>query len=280
MEIKELVNNAVRSIRKERILGDIILKEYEENIEVEKEHMNLFKNIKNDTNQTVRELLKKYKIKTITDYLKTKIDFEDEKTFDYLTLLLFVQKTDVDNKTNLMFGFDVNVKGDSFIEEHYKYKFLVYMWYLNNELPTDELKKSLHKYMALDLIQSDTMRHFYSGEYESSQTVSNPDINFGIMANDIALDAYYQKLNKLVSDTNSFEMYDGLLDEESFQSKKEMYMIEFVALCSQMMDRNIVFPTGETEISDFTRKVLERSSRVNDRFNSNRRKTNNKTIYL
>ena len=280
MEIQELVDRAVRSIRKERILGNIILKEYEDNTEAEQEYMDLFKNIKNDTNKTIQELLKKYKIRTVIDYLKSKIDFEDEKTFDYLTLLLFVQKTDIDNKTNLMLGFDVNIKGDAFIEEHYKYKFLVYMWYLNNELPECELKKNLHKYMSLDLIQSDTIRHLYSGEFESSQTVSDPNKNFGIIANDIALDSYYQKLNKLVSDTNSFEMYDGLLDEASFKSKKEMYMIEFVALCSQMMDRNIVFTTIKTEISDFTRKILERSSNINNKFNLNRRKTNNKTIYL
>ena len=76
-------------------------------------------------------------------------------------------------------------------------------------------------------------------------------------------------------------MFDGIIDKYDFQSKKEMYMIEFVALCSQMMDRQISYPNTETEISDFTKKVLEKSSNITDRFNEDRRKVlRNRSIAL
>ena len=57
-------------------------------------------------------------------------------------------------------------------------------------------------------------------------------------------------------------------------------MLEFVALCNQMIDRDIIYPTTEEEISDFTQDILIEASEVTNEYKDDNNKSLKKIIYL
>ena len=133
MEFENSVREAVKSIRKERIIGDLILKSLEDgyysvipdNIIME------FKKSKKKTDENVEKLVNIKNKRSLKEYISQRIDFEDMKTYDYLTLVLFIERNEINNMIQDL-CFNNNISCDAFIEENYKYKLRVYLWYLNN----------------------------------------------------------------------------------------------------------------------------------------------------
>ena len=134
--------------------------------------------------------------------------------------------------------------------------------------------------MFLDLIQSEMVRLLFSEDYDKTLKISDPNKSLGQFANEAALDTYYKRLNILIKESNSFEMFEDVHKKDDFNAKKKMYMLEFVALCNQMIDRDIIYPTTEEEISDFTQDILIEASEVTNEYKDDNNKSLKKIIYL
>lgn len=279
MELKELVDEGVKCIRREKRLIGKMMK-----YEIDGDSVNFnalkpyYKILKEKTDLVVQELLGNFAIEDTMNEITSRINFDEDVIHDEVDLAGFVDCAFLNKVGQALFDMDAGC----FVEENCRYLYSLYRWCLDNENYNDKVREALYFLMYTRLASSQVIRSYYSGDNENAEKVSSPDAVFGrLSANMYALQAYYCKLNELINESNCHEMFAGLTDFDTFFAREKMLEIEFAAICSQLESRDIEFPNVETPMSDFTIKVLQNASNMYENYKkSSKAKSYKKTIYL
>lgn len=263
--MENLIERGKKSIDDEKTLINRMLEaeEYNDN-DVFMMLSSIYKETKSNTDLLVDELLDNYSFEDITTNIRERASEDNEDSLGYLTLYDIIDSKYVYNYSKEKYA----LNSDCFIEEHNRYLYLLYLWYVQNNKLSEDLKKSLHKFMVLRLCNSQFVRRYYSGEIESAKSYSNPDANLGIMTNEFSQRNYYSYLNKFINDANCCEIYEGSFEEYVVDAKRTVIELELAALSLQMNNRGIVFPVSESPITDYSRTFLEHAAVIFDKYNA------------
>lgn len=264
LEINIMIKKTLSQIKKERMLIDKIVDANERGDNLSFEALkDMFHSVAFKTDSLVERLLSQCPPNILIDRILDDAKKDNEETFDKFTLANMIKNKVAEDIGKKMFS----INAASFEEEHNRYMYLVYIWYLRNKEMNPRFKKSIHRMMTLKATNSSTLRKLFSGEYDAAQEISDPSKSFGVGTDYIANEAYYSLLNDLINTSNCTEMFEGFLtDKEVFEAKKKMMVLEFTALCSQMVDRKISFPVTEKPISDFTNELLTEASKLTNEY--------------
>lgn len=169
-----------------------------------------------------------------------------------------------------------NVNSDVFSNELNMQIYDIYMWLMKeNEYPK-EFKDAIRGDLINKLVNSASMRKYFSGDYEEAEDLANTL-------------SYYDDRNKMgtiyaslmigqIDLSNKFEMYDGMMDDLSFNSRKKMLEIEFAAISVLLSKRKFLIPPYTMDYSDFTEKVIMDASKLVDQYNNKKTKEVEKNI--
>ena len=265
MENRQQIKKALLSIKKERVLIDKMISANERDDKLAfNELQNIYKDISNDTDTLISELLSNIDINTLETLLLEGELGKVEEDFDKITLIKIIEQMTLDGFSYQMDSPNPN----TFTEEHNRYLYSAYLWFINNNeilsLPT---KNSLHKYMTLKATGSEFLRKLFSGDYESAEEISTPKRQFDYKESNIANKVYYTILNDLVMESNCTESFDSFLDsDELFEARKKFVVLQFIAICSQMMDNDIHFPVMENKSSDFTIDIIREAAFLTENY--------------
>ena len=279
MENNHLINKVLLSIKKERILIDkMIFANERDDVFGFEELQKLYKSVCNNTDILVSNLLSNIDLNTLENSLLDDNFGKAEDDFDKITLIKIIEHMVYDSFSIQLDELNPN----SFIEEHNRYLYSTYLWFINNdETLSLSAKKSLHKYMSLKATGSEFFRRFFSGDYEAAERISTPNEQFDYSNTDKADKAYYSILNDLVKESNNTEAFDSFLDnDELFEARKKFVVLQFMAICSQMMDNDICFPIIENQSSDFTIEIIKEASFLSDNYKLENIKPTKKVINL
>ena len=267
--MEELIEKAVILFKKEAEIINKMLTFVEKDQESKFiAYTEYYKKIKEQSDALITEMLDKYLSDDIMLYV---IDHFKEDKDDLMAMFTFVGLADCEsiNRTGReIFGNDM----DSFMEEHNRLLLSIYLWGIKNEEINEKERKALHDLIILTLTSSQFVRNYFAGDYEKASNISSPDYNFGsASANQMALKSYYAYLNKLVYDSNTFEMFDDMEDQDTFNARKRQLKYELVAICAQIEERGFTYPCLEVPMSDFTEEILKESSIFNEKYKADKK---------
>ena len=253
-----ILEEGYKSFRKEYRALDKLLSEIEKgNYESITEFEAFFLSAKLKTDSAIDTLLSTFSFPQLEEemYNMFKRNAQDATETFLLASL-------IDSKINSRIHSSLSLEDrTSFREEHARYLFAIYMYYVKNSNMREQVKKDLHSFMLITLAESQFIRNNFSGNYEEAMKLSDPDNYFGpIKANLVAEKEYFDQLNKLINSTNGDEMFEGLINEDLVEAKKIKTQLDFAALCMKMEDRGIKYPVSIVQASDFTEDLMAKAS--------------------
>ena len=276
--MEEKIKKMLSLLRKERI---IINKMVEAD---EKDDKMLFytlqkpyKEISINTDNLVNELLDKKMYNSSVDYLSNKIKElidKKENTQDYITLIGFINSFNLNRISNDVSNSDSDVFSNEFVMQVYD----IYLWLIKENTTSKEFNNSLRLDILMKLVNSRAIRKYFSGDYEEASEIANPLKNDDYKDRNKLGTIYASLLLAQIELSNKFEMYDGIIDEESFKSRKKMLEIEFAAISMILMKRGFLIPPNSMDYSNFTEEVLENASNLVNEYIKRKPKEQNKIL--
>ncbi len=273
-----LTKKVLSSIRKERVLINkiVLSNERDDNLSFAA-LQEMYKEQFINTNSLVDDIADNIDLKSLK-----KMAMEDnrniEESFDKFTLVKLVNYKILDKIRN---NITTSVDNSVFDEEHYKYLYSVYMWYVKNHDLSENLKKSLHNFLLLKAVGSNTLRNFFAGNYDKIDELSDPSVKYENIPNEIIEECYYLSFNNLLRDLDTSEAYTMYFKDKSlFNSNKLFASLQFTAMSTQMSHKNIIITGTEKPISNYAREVLQDASELASDYAKIKEKSKIKVISL
>ena len=279
--MKDLINDALICVNREQKFMDKMLSCEEKGDNCRFVALReYYKILKEKTDSIISKLITNYGIEKVVGEVMSNTSFNGnrEKIINTLSLIELVNIKYINSVGEVVFNTDAG----SFAEENNKFLYSMYLFHLDNMNIPEISKTYLHDYVKTQLSSSQFIRSYYSGEVEEALRISNPDACYGKMiANDMAFQAYYTFLNKIISDANSHEVNVGRGKFENYLARKKMLELELATICTQMQNRDIYYSNLEVPISNYTKEILKNASLMSDQFNDKEKhKKYEKIIYL
>ena len=253
----ELIEKALSKVKDERLLMDKLIKAEEDEDYITSEALKeVFKAIFIDTNALVETMLSQYDEEELTAKIMGGHEGLDDDTFDRTTLCFLLV-----NKYRDLF------KESVFDEENNQYIYVIYLWFVKNFKMTEEEKESLHTFVNLRATQSSVLRQYFTGDTSKIEELCVPEKSYGLLTNFLAERAYYGLLTNVIKASNGLEMLDGIDGYTvALEGERKLLELEFTAICAEMANRGITFPMVAEQISPFTHEIIEKSSRLANKF--------------
>lgn len=272
--IKELLS----LLKRERVL---ITKMVDADEREDKLLFNSLQSIYKDTSLKVDELLKEL-IKDDTynnsiELLSIKINdaVDNQKTVDDLVTLLGLVNTFYMNRmSNEM----VNCDSDVFSNELNTQIYDIYLWLISNNDYTKEFKDAIRIDLVNKLVNSRSMRKYFAGFYEEAAKIADPIIEEDKKDRNRLGMNYASMMMAQIGLSNKFEMYEGELDEVSFDSRRKMLEIEFAAISKILERRGFLIPPNTMDYSDFTEQVMRDASKLYNEYHEKKKKEQTKIL--
>ena len=255
-EIKELLS----LVRKERI---IITKMVESDEREDKylfnELQKKYKDISNKTDELVSNLILDNKYDEIVIQLSNKINElveNQENAVDYVTLLGLFNLFYLNETSNRISDSDTDSFSDEFVLQIYD----IYIWMMKNSNNTKEFNDSIRSDLVMKLVNSRAIRKYFAGDYDEATLIADPLKDDDFNDRNRLGTVYASLMIEQINLSNKFEMYEGIFDELSFESRKKLLEVEFAAISSILARRGFLIPPNTMEYSNFTEKVIENAS--------------------
>ena len=251
--IDDLIKAGIRECNKLKAIIKKILKEEEKNNGEYDESMEYLSSLYKSTRKNIDAIVKTLLLKGGYFNVIDKINGLREKCSDfnkegnYMMLSTYLEFDHAASK--------YNYHCSAFNNEYFKYLHLAYHYYYSKKYPLpEEYKDALRDVMAIEFASSDYMDKRFSGKIEDSINISSPEKTYGLfVTNTKVSEACYEELNNLVEFSNNCEMME---EGSSLDIMKLSLRLKFLAISTQMMDREIYFPCLDNPISDFTEEIM------------------------
>ena len=236
-----------------------------------------FKYVSGKTDKLINDLLDAGLYYDSVDYLSDRIKkFVEEKklVLDEVTLIGLLNNFHL-NRVSMV---SEDAESDAFSNELITQVYDIYLWSVNNKGYSKELVDSLRVDMINKSVNSRAMRKYFAGDYDEAENISNP-LNDGVFEDKNKLGVVYASLMiGEINLSNSFEMYDGIMDELSYESRKKMLEMEFAAISVILLRRGIIIPPNTMDYSDYTEKIIENASCLADEYLKRKEKNLSKLL--
>ena len=276
--MKNKVKKVVSLLRKERILITKMVESDERNDKMlfyalqEK-----YKDISLQVDELVKNLVEEEgydnSIEYISSVINTAID-EKNSAEDNVTLLGLVNSYYLNAISNKVEKTDSDVFSNEFVLQIYN----IYLWMVNDLNMQKELADSMRTDLVIKLVNSRAARCYFRGDYEKAIEISDPNYDDSYDDRNRMGTVYASMMISQINLSNKVEMYDGIFDEVSFESRKKLLEVEFAALSTILMKRGFLIPPNSIEYSDFTEKVIRNASDLTNRFLNRNFKENGKEL--
>ena len=279
MEIENLIESSIESIKKENKLMDKMLSFLEDgNISRFEGYCYYFKTLKEKTDELLTTILDKYKVSDISNHVSRFVKSNEE---DIMALLTFTGLLDNIHINSIGEKMD-NVRADTFNEEHNKELFSVYLWGINKEKMSKREKEELHDFALVYFSGSQYMRNYFSGYFDFADNISNPDEMYGnVIAFPMAKHSYHSLLNQIVSNSNKLVEFIGSDSSIAVSARRRLFKYQLVAVCRQMEKRELSFSKLDVPISNYSYYLLEEASQSVEEYKEDlKNKPLRKVIYL
>lgn len=231
------------------------------------EFKKFFKVVSKETDDKVEELLNEYKYEEIFENLAIKIDDlvdEQKDARDYATLLGMVNNANLLRLNKIIKGYSSDLFSNEYISNIYD----IYLWIINNRDYSDEFKDSMRIDMVMKLVNSRALRKYFAGDYEEAKELSDAFVDFKEEDRKNMTITFSNLMENVITVANNFEMFDGIMDELSFQSRKEMFKIEFAAASEMMIKHGFIIAVPLVDYSDFTEKIIGDAYNISEDFHN------------
>ena len=236
-----------------------------------------FKYVSGKTDKLINDLLDAGLYYDSVDYLSDRIKkFVEEKklVLDEVTLIGLLNNFQL-NRASMV---SEDAESDAFSNELITQVYDIYLWSVNNKGYSKELVDALRVDMINKSVNSRAMRKYFAGDYDEAEIISNP-LNDGVFEDKNKLGVVYASLMiGEINLSNSFEMYDGIMDELSYESRKKMLEMEFAAISVILLRRGIIIPPNTMDYSDYTEKIIENASCLADEYLKRKEKNQSKIL--
>jgi hypothetical protein len=199
------------------------------------------------------------------NYLSDKIKrFSKEKknVLDDITLLGLLNTFHLNRVSNIVEGADSDTFSNELITQIYD----IYLWLVNSNNYSKEFTDLLRLDMINKSINSRAMRKYFAGDYDEAATMSDPLTDDEFKDRNKLGVVYASVMIDEIELSNRVEMFDGIMDDVSFETKKKMVELEFAAISVILLRRGIIIPPNTMDYSDFTEKIIENASRLTDEY--------------
>ena len=247
------------SLRKERILMyKIIESDEKEDKEFFYNGIKIYNNIATNTDNLLKELINNYDYEKIIDYVLNNCLDDDELSYDGITLLGFINTLYLNKISNYIHNSD----SDEFVNLLNSNFYNIYLWSVKKNYYNDEVLKEMRYEVVNTLVNTLAMREYFKGNFETLDKINyfEEDKNKKGML-------FFKVLSEKVAMSNSTEMFEGMVNDNQFQAKKEILKLEFVSLATLMMNEKILISVVNNDMSDFTQNILKESSLLFEEYN-------------
>ncbi len=273
-----LVKKGLSLLKKERMLIDKIISsnERDDNLSFA-DLQEMFSTVSSQTDEIIEKLANDLDYGSLKEMILSDIKQDSEETLDKFTLVKLISYKMLDEVSNNFTTLDNSV----FEEEHFKYLYSVYMWYIKNNELSSVTKKSLHKSMLIKAVGSNALRNFYAGNYDAVNSLGDPEQRCGIIPDKILSHCYSYLFNDLLNEVGCSAMFNSFFKDKSFfESNKKFLTLRFTALSLQMIDRKVFDLDPDRPLSDFVKDLLSDASLLSEQFKKGERNQNRKVIKL
>ena len=265
--MEEKIKELLSLIRKERVLMlKMIESDERDDSLLFSELQKKYKVISTEVNNKIRELINDETYEKVYEKLGLKINELAEKDKDpdlYIVLLGLVNST---YKSIIGEKYE-NVNSDVFTNELTSTVYGLYLWHLKENDFTKEFRDSFRNDMAIKFANSRVLRLYFAGDYEGAKQILNQSNSFDEEDRNGIGAIFVSLLGGKISITNSYESFNGLMDDVSFNSGKEMLKLEFCAISLMMMKHRIILPIPPVDYSDFTEELIKEASLLTNKYN-------------
>ncbi len=274
---KYLIKEGLSSLRKERIIINKIMLANERDDDLSFMALqDIYKEVSQKTDSIVDNISKDFDLETLKNLL-LRDNNDNEESLDKLTLLKLVNYKMLDKLRDSCSTIDSAV----FNEEHSKYLYSTYMWYVKNNELSQSIRKSLHNLMLFKFVGSSTLRNFFAGNYDVLDSISNPKEKYDFIPDKLINKYYYLLFNDLIEDVETSELFTLFFKDKSlFESNKKFRTLGFTAISLQMMDKNIFVKNTEKPLSKFVKEILSDASLLTDQYKNDEHKLKRLVIKL
>lgn len=276
--MKNKVKKVVSLLRKERILITKMVESDERNDKMlfyalqEK-----YKDISLQVDELVKNLVEEEgydnSIEYISSVINTAID-EKNSAEDNVTLLGLVNSYYLNAVSNKVENTDSDVFSNEYVLQIYN----IYLWMVNDLNMQKELADSMRTDLVIKLVNSRAARCYFRGDYEKAIEISDPNYDYNYDDRNRMGTVYASMMISQINLSNKIEMYDGIFDEISFESRKKLLEVEFAALSTILMKRGFLIPPNSIEYSDFTEKVIRNASKLVNKYKERKPKEKEKLL--
>ena len=273
-DIKELLS----LLRKERIIiNKLVESDEREDKLLFNSLQEMYKDISKEVDNKINYLLDNKTYDETFKQVSLKLDKMLNRNLDAadcITLLGLINSTYTNRVSNKVANGDSDIFANELVTQVYD----IYLWLIKNNDYSKEFTNSLRIDVVNKLVNSRSMRKYFAGDYETAMDISNPMNDEELRDRNKMGIVYASFMLGQIKLSNSFEMYDGVLDEVSFESRKKMLEIEFAAISSIMMKKAILIPPNTMDYSDFTESVIENASDLLNQYNDKKTKEDVKKL--
>ena len=263
--MEERIKKLLSLVRKERIMiTKMVEADEKDNALLFNELQEPYKECSMKTDELLQQMIDDDMYDESIDYLSVIIDKkvdQQENVTDYVSLLGLLNIYHSNEESQSMVNSDSDVFSNEFIMQIYE----IYLWYMKNNNYEKEFITSIREDIVSKLVNSRSMRCYFAGNYEDAAILADPLNDFN--DRDRLGTVYASLMMGQISLSNKFEVYDGIFDPTSFESRKKLLEIEFAAISTILLRRGFLIPPNTMDYSDFTEQVIANASELVDKYN-------------
>ena len=275
--MEEDTKKVLLSLRKEKILiSKMVYADEIDSFLLFNSLKDKFKETSNNTNNLINTLFKNYSYDELFSYISERIEnteIGDEKLSELFTLISLINSKYLNNDSN-------NFDNDYIPSKFLVYNYGLYLWFLKENNCDDKFKNAIREDLVIKLTNSNVMRKYFAGDFKEIE-------DYFYIKNCNSIDERHFVNTSLVSLlggeiklSNKFEMFEGILDDTSYNSRKEMLKLEYAAICLMMMEQGIIVPVEPVECSDFSKNIIKESSELVEKYKNKENNGKKKIISL
>lgn len=276
--MEDKIKEIMLLVKKERVLiTKLVESDEREDILQFNTLQKMYKEVSIKTDELINDIIKNNEYDKYVEKLSAIINESDESSKelkDYVTFLGLINSAYINEMSNNL----GNVDADIFSNEYNMQIYDIYLWLIKDNNFEKGFKNSLRDDLVMKLVNSRALRHYFRGDYETASIISDPLYNDDYNDRNRLGIAYASLMMGQISISDKLEMYEDILDKESFESRKKMLEIEFAAVASILTKRNILIPPNAMDYSDFTENVIIKSSELLDKYNNKKEKEQTKIL--
>lgn len=252
--IKEIIN----SLKKERLLMYKIVESEEKQDKVFfKYGTGIYKDIANNTDILINDLLSIHSYKEVMDYILENYSNDDELSYDAFTLLGLINTKFMNRISNDIYNKDSDTFSNIVVSNLYNF----YLWNIRKNNYDKNIVDEMRYDIVNTLVSSLAMREYFKGNYNVFDNIVLCEERSNIE------NLFFNALNNKIISSNSLEMLDGISSDNEMFARKEIMKIEFSSLARLMMEEDIKFPLVVSTISNFTENIMRDASNVLSEYN-------------